>query len=208
MIWDMFLPMSGTDLIRRIIRGMKGGTVVLSVLVTTLISAQNGHASSAKPDIQEPTAYRHNTYNSPVPQTLNGAFAIATEAAYALWASKRVGFIDVLPHTPKPANLPKDTFWRSAKRASIPRAVWLPNVGYGQIADSTAQYFKTGLFHITGGDRAFAIVFFCKRDCWMSWNAAKRAMEYGYETVFWYREGTDGWNKAALPTALAHPFKP
>jgi rhodanese-related sulfurtransferase len=33
-------------------------------------------------------------------------------------------------------------------------------------------------------------------------------MEYGYETVFWYREGTDGWNKAALPTALAHPFKP
>ena len=90
----------------------------------------------------------------------------------------------MLPHTPKPANLPKDTFWRSAKRASIPRAVWLPNVGYGQIADSTAQYFKTGLFHITGGDRTFAIVFFCKRDCWMSWNAAKRAMEYGYETVF------------------------
>jgi rhodanese-related sulfurtransferase len=34
----------------------------------------------------------------------------------------------------------------------------------------------------------------------MSWNAAKRATEeYGYTQVYWYPEGTTGWEAAGLP---------
>jgi rhodanese-related sulfurtransferase len=35
----------------------------------------------------------------------------------------------------------------------------------------------------------------------MSWNAAKRALSYGYTNVAWYPEGTDGWQRANLPLA-------
>jgi rhodanese-related sulfurtransferase len=27
----------------------------------------------------------------------------------------------------------------------------------------------------------------------MAWNAAKRAKEWGYNNVWWFREGVDGW---------------
>ena len=27
----------------------------------------------------------------------------------------------------------------------------------------------------------------------MSWNAAKRALSWGYSNVAWYPDGTDGW---------------
>jgi rhodanese-related sulfurtransferase len=39
----------------------------------------------------------------------------------------------------------------------------------------------------------------------MSWNAAKRALSYGYSNVVWYPEGTDGWELEDLPLADAQP---
>ena len=43
------------------------------------------------------------------------------------------------------------------------------------------------------------LVIYCQANCWMSWNAAKRALSYGYPNVAWYPEGTDGWQRADLP---------
>jgi PQQ-dependent catabolism-associated CXXCW motif protein len=42
-------------------------------------------------------------------------------------------------------------------------------------------------------------VFFCLKDCWMSWNAAKRALSLGYRNVMWFSEGTDGWQELGYP---------
>ena len=39
----------------------------------------------------------------------------------------------------------------------------------------------------------------------MSWNAARRALAYGYDQVIWYPEGTDGWRAAGLPLVPAQP---
>jgi rhodanese-related sulfurtransferase len=39
----------------------------------------------------------------------------------------------------------------------------------------------------------------------MSWNAAKRAVSWGYTDVLWYPDGTDGWQEAGLPLAEARP---
>lgn len=150
--------------------------------------------------IIEPDDYKMDHYRGPVPVSLKGATVVDTDAAYALWKSGRVAFIDVLPRPPKPKNLPKGTIWRDQPRYSIPGSIWLPNVGYGAIADVTADYFKRGLEKSSGGEMDAPIVFFCLEECWMSWNAAKRAIEYGYERVFWYPEGTDGWTFEDLPT--------
>ena len=39
----------------------------------------------------------------------------------------------------------------------------------------------------------------------MSWNAVKRAASFGYTRLYWYRDGTDGWEAAQLPLAEATP---
>ena len=49
------------------------------------------------------------------------------------------------------------------------------------------------------------MVIYCLRDCWMSWNAAKRALSYGYPNVAWYPDGTDGWERASLPVEDTQP---
>ena len=97
-----------------------------------------------------------------------------------IWSAKSGVFIDVYPHAPKPDNLPADTLWRETTHQSIENAVWLPNVGYGVLSAATDAYFRRYLETLTNHDKAKQLVFFCLRNCWMSWNAAKRALSYGY----------------------------
>lgn len=155
--------------------------------------------------VPEPPDYRMDDYRGPVPATLTGATVVDDDAAHALWMTGRVAFIDVLPRAPKPDNLPEGTIWRDQPRHSIPGAVWLPNVGYGALAEVTEAYFKAGLAQATGGDLDHPVVFFCLAECWMSWNAAKRALDYGHTRVFWYPEGTDGWTFSDYPTETSEP---
>jgi PQQ-dependent catabolism-associated CXXCW motif protein len=49
------------------------------------------------------------------------------------------------------------------------------------------------------------VVIYCLANCWMSWNAAKRASALGYSNVVWFPEGTDGWLAAGLPLQDAEP---
>jgi PQQ-dependent catabolism-associated CXXCW motif protein len=145
-------------------------------------------------------------YRAAVPETLDGATVVGTELAHSLWLDGKTAFIDALPHTPKPKNLPEGTLWHEKPRLSIPGAMWLANVGYGRLADVTDRYFREGLEKATGGDHAHPLLFFCLADCWMSWNAARRAgQDYGYTAVYWYPLGTDGWAAAGYPLERLTP---
>jgi PQQ-dependent catabolism-associated CXXCW motif protein len=156
-------------------------------------------------EVIEPDGYRLDDYRSPTPATLRGAMVIGTREAENLWRNHLASFIDVLPRPPRPRNLPEGTLWRDKPRANIPNSIWLPDTGYGQLAPSTADYFSRGLEKASGGDRAKLLVIYCLADCWMSWNAAKRALSLNHANVAWYREGTDGWLAAGLPTEDAAP---
>jgi PQQ-dependent catabolism-associated CXXCW motif protein len=158
--------------------------------------------------VPEPSDYRMDDYRAAVPATIAGGTVIGPEEAHALWQGGDAAFIDVLPQAPRPANLPKGTIWRDKPRDSIPGAIWLPNVGYGAIADVTADYFRRGLDKATGGDPSHPVVFFCLEDCWMSWNAARRAIEWGYAQVYWMPEGTDGWALWDYPLERVSPEEP
>lgn len=155
--------------------------------------------------VPEPDGYRIEDYRAPVPDTLAGARVLSTGEAEAIWRAKAGVFIDVLPRPPKPASLPAATVWRDKPRFNIPGSTWLPDTGYGELAASTEKYLRQGLLRASGGDRAVLIVVYCQADCWMSWNAAKRALSYGYSNVAWYPDGTDGWQRANLPTMEAQP---
>ncbi len=114
----------------------------------------------------------------------------------------------MLPHAPRPANLPPGTIWRDKARLDIPGGIWLPDTGYGELAAVTQDYLRTNIERATGGDRTRIVVVYCLRNCWMSWNAAKRILSMGYLNVAWYPDGTDGWTEMQLPVAEAQPAPP
>jgi PQQ-dependent catabolism-associated CXXCW motif protein len=130
---------------------------------------------------------------------------VTTPEAEALWKGKDAIFVDVMPHAPRPANLPAGTIWRERPRQNIPGSIWLPDTGYGALAAVTERYLRDNLARVTAGDRARLLVFYCLKDCWMSWNAAKRALAMGYGNVAWYPDGTDGWEFADLPLEASSP---
>lgn len=153
----------------------------------------------------EPGDYRMEAYRAPTPATLKGATVIDTARAYELWNAKRAVFVDVLPHPPKPQGLPANAVWRETPRENIPCSVWLPDTGYGALAGPTLRYLENGLRKAVAGDFSRPLVFYCLKNCWMSWNAAKRAQTLGYRNVSWYPDGADGWAAAGHPLAAARP---
>lgn len=172
------------------------------LLAMALVMVTSARAQDAVP---EPDDYRTDNYRAPVPATLKGAQVIATKEAEAIWRDKRGAFIDVMPRPPKPANLPPETVWRDKPRRNIPGSLWLPDTGYGRLAAETETYLQDGLARASAGNRAALLVIYCQANCWMSWNAAKRALSYGYSNVIWYSEGTDGWEWEDLPLVDAQP---
>jgi PQQ-dependent catabolism-associated CXXCW motif protein len=156
------------------------------------------HAPAAGP-VAEPQGYKMEDLRSPVPLTLKGAKALTGDQAADLWNANGAIFIDVYPQAPKPKNLPAGTFWRDPVHRTMEGAHWLPNVGYGALPDAIEAYFHAGLERLTKGNRAAPIVLFCLKDCWMSWNAAKRAVAAGYTNVMWFRDGTDAWQELGYP---------
>jgi PQQ-dependent catabolism-associated CXXCW motif protein len=154
---------------------------------------------------KEPAGYRMDSYLAPTPATLRGAKVIATAQAIELWRAKSTVFVDALARQPKPDDLPKSAVWRDPPRKDIPGSVWLANVGFGELPRPVERYFEQNLARATQDDKSRPLVFYCRRECWMSWNAAKRALALGYRDVSWYPDGTDGWEEAKQPLEPREP---
>lgn len=182
---------------------MRTWTVALLAAAGTMMSLPlPAHAAT----VDEPAHYRMEEYRAPVPQTLQGARVVTTAEVEALWRSGGAVLLDVMPQAQKPADLPAGTIWRDPPRKDIPGSLWLANVGYGALTPETAAYFRQALEQVSRGARDKPLVFYCMTNCWMSWNAAKRAIEWGYRSVLWYPPGADGWEKAKLPLAENRPY--
>lgn len=144
--------------------------------------------------------FRMGDYRAPTPLSLDGARIVDTEDAARLVHSGAVLPLDVLPVQ---RNAETGAWLQSKPRMNIPGSIWLPNVGYGALSPALEHWFRTRLDELTGGSRSTGMMFYCVIDCWMSWNAAKRAVSWGYRNVVWYPEGTDGWSFDGLPLAPA-----
>jgi PQQ-dependent catabolism-associated CXXCW motif protein len=175
---------------------------VAALVIAAFAVAAPSHAQEKPP---EPGGYRNENYRTAVPATLAGARVLTTTEAETIWRAKTGVFIDVLPRPPKPQNLPAGTVWRDKPRLNIPGSIWLPDTGYGKLAEATEDYLRQGVARASGGNNAALLVIYCQADCWMSWNAAKRIRSYGYSNVAWYPDGTDGWERADLPLAESQP---
>ena len=157
---------------------------------------------AAEPDA-EPAGYRLDRYRAPTPASLSGADTVGTAEARRLLDERAAIPINVM-------KLERSTLgngpWLLGKpQPQIPGGVWLPNVGLGEPGPEIESYLIRNLERLTGGERERGLLFYCLADCWMSWNAAKRALSLGYRRVYWYRDGLDGWAEAGLPTQDGGP---
>jgi PQQ-dependent catabolism-associated CXXCW motif protein len=160
-------------------------------------------ASNARPP--EPEGYRIDDYRAPTPETVVGGAVLDTNGAHELWKIGAAVWIDVLPAPRRPSNLPAAAFWMPLPHRDIPGSLWLPDVGRGVLSPELEGFFRHHLEAATNSRKDAEVVFYCLADCWMSWNATKRAATWGYTQVYWYRDGTDGWEAAKLPMEDREP---
>ncbi|MCP3661722.1 MAG: PQQ-dependent catabolism-associated CXXCW motif protein [Gammaproteobacteria bacterium] len=150
--------------------------------------------------------YRISNFRSPVPDTLSVGTTVTTAQVQTLLQGPDVVLIDVLPAPVKPKDRPPDLLWMPLGRYNIPGSIWLPNVGFGALSRELEYYFKMNLEKLSAGDKSRKIIIYCLANCWMSWNAAKRAVSFGYTRIYWYPDGTSGWEAAGLPLEKSDPI--
>lgn len=150
------------------------------------------------------TGFRMGNYRAPTPDWVPGGIVIDGDTLADLLPKKLRIAIDV--YAQGVVADPIGGGWAvSEPHMSIPGAVWLPFVGSGKLTPMQEAYYRTSLTRLTANDRARGLVFFCLADCWHSWNAAKRAADWGYTDVAWYPLGTDGWVEDGRSLAAVTP---
>ncbi|HYD55506.1 MAG TPA: rhodanese-like domain-containing protein [Burkholderiales bacterium] len=129
---------------------------------------------------------RQQDFHAPTPLAVPGARTITTaELRKRLQAppAERPLLIDVLG---------------GYGHASLPGAVWLPGAGRGgSFEDPIQARLGQALRVLSGGNAGREMVFFCASpQCWLSYNAALRAIHLRYSTVAWYRGGIEAWGES------------
>ncbi len=134
-----------------------------------------------------PTSQLHNgAMHGPTPASIPGGQLITTKGLVALVQGKQAPYLlfDVL-----------------GSPEMLPGAI--PAVGAaqpGSFDDAVQRSFGAYLEQTTRGDKRMPMVFYCQStQCWMSYNAALRAIKLGYSNVLWYRGGVESWKAAGQP---------
>ena len=140
------------------------------------------------------SGYRYQRYRAPLPDSVPGGSVVHTDKVRALIRQRNPVLIDVLSVTLRPEAIDFGISWLpDSPRHNIPGSIWLPNVGRADLEPFMVEFFSDHLQALTGNDKKHPILFYCIADCWLSWNAVKRAAEWGYSNIYWFPEGTDGW---------------
>ncbi len=167
----------------------------LRILLLLALAAGVAMASEDTDHGVPPTrALKTTGLSGPTPREIPGAKTIRTEELKLSLAAQPLPLLfDVLG---------------GDVHASLPGAIWLPGAGRGEsFTDSLQLQLARTLEGTTKGDRSRPIVFFCQGpQCWLSYNAALRAVALGYQRVYWYRGGIEAWLAAGgelVPMRLA-----
>lgn len=126
--------------------------------------------------------------HAPTPTSIPGGRVIDT-----------VNLLSMMTHQPPVPVVLIDAVGWPMKLPNAVTAVFAAQAGSFQ--DQSQQQFGQLLQSATQGNRSQPVVVYCADPhCWMSYNAALRAINLGYQNVFWYRGGIASWQQAGLPT--------
>ena len=132
-------------------------------------------------------------YHAPTPLQIPGGKTVGTVELYQM-----------LEKGPPPYAI--DVLGGGVHR-TIAGAFWLPGAGAGDMDQDEEKRFLKALASFAGGDKGRPMVFFCvDSQCWLSYNAALRAIAAGYTNIMWYRGGVAAWRQAGLLMVMSEPF--
>ncbi len=134
------------------------------------------------------TSLKNGDLGGPTPTSIPGGRVITTPELLQLLNNRQSGAIvlDVL-----------------GSHQRLPNAVdAVAASAGGSFNDRTQQQFERQLEGLTGGRKDAPLVLYCSSiHCWMSYNAALRAINAGYSQVYWYRGGLQAWDYMAQMSA-------
>jgi PQQ-dependent catabolism-associated CXXCW motif protein len=193
-------------------RGQNAGMTILwkrcatafsSGLAVTVISTMTLPAQESE-KFDEQSGYRISHYRAPIFRSALGTEPLLVREVAAL-ADEDAILLDVAP-VRHPRFTEAGNWILAAPHESLPGAVWLPVAGWGDPEDWMLDYLETALTALTRTSDSRDIVVFCKIDCWLSWNAARRIKALGYENVHWFAGGVDDWQAAGLSLVPIEPW--
>jgi PQQ-dependent catabolism-associated CXXCW motif protein len=186
-------------------------TSLIHCLITCpilLLSSLFVHATESTEVVAEPEGFWSGPINAPVPATIRGGKVVHTPDIETLREEQNALLVDVSNTPKRPEGMAIDAPWLPLPHETIPGTIWIPDVGMPELSKHMDEFFQAQLIHITDNDLNRALIIYCHERCWLSWNAAKRAIGYGYRNVLWNPEGIEGWRAAGLPTEVAKPRLP
>ncbi len=151
-----------------------------------------------------PDGYRMEDYRGPVPDSVPGASIVHAPQVEDLIEQDGAVLIDVLAAPRRPPGMRQGTPWLPEPHEDLPGSLWWPGVGRGAISAELEARFRQRLGEVVEANPGSLVVFYCLSNCWLSWNAAKRAASYGIPAA-WFPDGADGWKAAGLPVEKATP---
>jgi sulfur-oxidizing protein SoxY len=168
-------------------------------------AAPSAAAAAPAPEspVAEPKDFWLGPVNAPVPSTLSGGTVIRAMDLAALLKQRRAVVVDVSNSQQRPEKLAPQAVWMPPAHPVIPGSLWIAGAGAGTVDANVEKLYQQRLAEATSHDLAHPVVVYCHERCWLSWNAAKRAIRYGYRNVYWFPDGIEGWRAAGFDTATA-----
>jgi PQQ-dependent catabolism-associated CXXCW motif protein len=168
--------------------------------------APPAYEGAPEPALFDAAGYRIARYRAPVKADPAPAAAITLAATLALEPGRDALFIDVTPVEGGVRDPASGVWTLSEAHLTIPGALWLPETGRTPVDPALWQALEARITAARAAAPGQPVILFCRIDCWMSWNAARRLALGGTRNVRWLAEGTDGWHAAGRALVPAVPL--
>lgn len=149
--------------------------------------------------------YRAARYRAPVDRPPSPARRIALVAALKLVPGRDALFVDVLPVEAGHRDRVTGQWRLSQPHETVPGATWHPETGRSPVDPVLWDGLRAAVANARAGKPRLPVVLFCRTDCWMGWNAARRLAQAGTARVYWLAEGIEGWHGAGRDLVPAVP---
>lgn len=169
--------------------------------VTASATARGDEGDPAGTDF-DARGYRAAHYRAPVDRDPRPAARLALPAAFLLEPGKDALFIDVLPAQGGVRDARTGQWRLSEPHLTVPGALWHPEAGRADADPVLWQGLVAAVRQARRERPHLPVVLFCRVDCWMGWNAARRLASEGHGGVWWLAEGIEGWREREALAAV------
>lgn len=159
--------------------------------------------------------YRSARFRAPVDRDPAPALPITTAQARALHPGRDALFLDVLPAAGARRDSRTGAWTLAEPHETIAGALWFPETGFSPPEPVLWRALDAAVARFARHHPGRPVVVFCRADCWMSWNVARRlartlasgraGREGAAPPVRWFDEGIEGWVEAGGTLVAASP---